>query len=57
MTIEKIFEKFYEENKDGGFLMSKKISLQKTEKFNASALYTKKDLISSLISLNFINHT
>ena len=54
MTFEKIFEKFYEENKNSGFLMSKKNSLQKTEKFNASALYTKKDLISSLINLNDI---
>ena len=54
MTFEKIFEKFYEENKNSGFLMSKGISLQKTEKFNASILYTKKDLISSLIDLNDI---
>lgn len=54
MNIEEHISKFYNENKASKFLLSKEESFNKTLKFNSSALYSKKALISEHIDLNKI---
>jgi len=54
MNIEEHIGKFYNENRESKFLLSKEESFNTTLKFNSNILFTKKDLIAKHIDLNNI---